>query len=407
MLDLFAGIGVASLAAETVWPGIEHEFVEINPYSQTILKKHFPNSLIHGDIKQFHPTGTVDIVWGSPPCQAASAAGKRKGTADDRWLWPEYFRVIAEAKPKWTIAENVYGLLSLNGGLDFEELCTGLEKLGYEVRTFVIPALAVGAPHERNRVWIIAHRISTGTRSESGAVGDEGRTTSTSGRARVRQTHREVSASRPKPTDSYDSTLTAHSNNDQSRNEQGEISKENGIPKVSGREMESRESGGTSADDLADSKHFRSPQCKSQERSRSKKRLFKGNNSDTTHTSSERLERKKWELPKGNQRCCGNAGNSDHKGLQGHGKYGERARERTFRPSDWEEDWRDVAARTCVRPLDARIAKRLFRLADGSTISAARKRTEDLKALGNSLVYPLVVKLFEAIKYSDQCAISQ
>lgn len=76
MIDLFAGIGVASLAAGTVFPGIEHEFVEINPFSQTILKKHFPDAPIFPDIREYHPTGTVDIVWGSPPCQAASAAGK-------------------------------------------------------------------------------------------------------------------------------------------------------------------------------------------------------------------------------------------------------------------------------------------------------------------------------------------
>ena len=158
--DLFAGLGVASLAAEIVWPGIEHEFVEINPFAQTILKKHFPNSPIHADIKDFHPTGVTDIVWGSPPCQAASTAGKRKGTADDRWLWPEYFRVIREASPRWVVAENVRGLLSLNGGVEYGTLCADLEALGYEIRAFVIPALAVGAPHQRNRVWIIGRNTT-------------------------------------------------------------------------------------------------------------------------------------------------------------------------------------------------------------------------------------------------------
>lgn len=119
MIDLFAGIGVASLAADIVWGkgNVEHEFVEWNPYGQTILKKHFPNAKIHGDIKSYKYSGEpVDLVWGSPPCQAASSAGKRKGKSDDRWLWPETFGVIAEAKPRWWCLENVQGLLSLEGG---------------------------------------------------------------------------------------------------------------------------------------------------------------------------------------------------------------------------------------------------------------------------------------------------
>ncbi|MFH2105560.1 MAG: DNA cytosine methyltransferase, partial [Parcubacteria group bacterium] len=113
ILDLFAGIGVASLAADMVWGDVEHEFVEINPYSQTILHKHWPRAKIHGDITTYHYDGEpVDLVWGSPPCQAASSAGKRKGTEDKRWLWPDTFRVIREARPKYWILENVRGLLS-------------------------------------------------------------------------------------------------------------------------------------------------------------------------------------------------------------------------------------------------------------------------------------------------------
>jgi DNA-cytosine methyltransferase len=159
IIDLFAGIGTASLAADIVWgkENVEHEFCEINPYGQTILKKHFPNSHIHDDIRTYKPTGPCDILWGSPPCQAASSAGKRKGTADDRWLWPDYFRVLRESKARWCVAENVQGLLSLNGGSEYETLCASMEAEGYEVRAFLIPASAVGAPHRRNRIWLLGH----------------------------------------------------------------------------------------------------------------------------------------------------------------------------------------------------------------------------------------------------------
>ena len=180
-LDLFSGIGGFALAVDSVWPRAEHTFCEIDPFCQAILKKHWPNSYIHEDIRtltntkseQAQPTEQsglhtqpriqdtgVDILTGGFPCQPFSAAGKRKGTNDDRHLWPEMRRVIQEFRPRHVVAENVRGLLSIDGGLVFETVCTDLEALDYEVQPFVIPACAVGAPHRRDRVWIVAHRKS-------------------------------------------------------------------------------------------------------------------------------------------------------------------------------------------------------------------------------------------------------
>jgi DNA (cytosine-5)-methyltransferase 1 len=95
---------------------------------------------------------------GGFPCQPFSHAGRRKGTADDRYQWPNMFAVIRNTKPEWVIAENVRGLVTWNDGLVLETVCTDLESEGYEVQPFVIPAVAVGAPHRRDRVWIIGHR---------------------------------------------------------------------------------------------------------------------------------------------------------------------------------------------------------------------------------------------------------
>lgn len=180
-LDLFSGIGGFALATEAVWPEVEHTFCEIDPFCQAVLKKHWPNSYIHDDIRTLtntnrsgepQPEGTeqtqrewfsdgIDLVTGGFPCQPFSGAGKRKGTADDRHLWPEMRRVIQEFSPRYVVAENVRGILSINGGLVFEGVCTDLEALNYEVQPITVPACAVGAPHRRDRVWIVAHSKST------------------------------------------------------------------------------------------------------------------------------------------------------------------------------------------------------------------------------------------------------
>lgn len=161
-LDLFSGIGGFSLASDWAFGDVEHIFCEIDPFCQRILKKHWPNSTIYGDIKKLANIGTVDLVTGGFPCQPFSAAGKRKGSDDSRHLWPEMRRVIEECKPRWVVGENVRGLLNIEGGVVFEQVCLDLEALGYEVQAFVIPACSVGAPHRRDRVWIVAHSHSWG-----------------------------------------------------------------------------------------------------------------------------------------------------------------------------------------------------------------------------------------------------
>lgn len=164
ILDLFAGIGGFSLAAH--WMGWETAaFVEWEEYPQKVLKKNFPNTPIYGDIREFDGTkyrGKVDIITGGFPCQPFSSAGKRNGRDDDRYLWPEMLRVIREVQPTWIVGENVAGILSMDDGAVFEEICAGLEKEGYALQAFIIPACAKGAPHGRDRVWIIANATGRG-----------------------------------------------------------------------------------------------------------------------------------------------------------------------------------------------------------------------------------------------------
>lgn len=192
-LSLFSGIGGLDLAAEMA--GIETVGqCEWADYPYSVLEKRWSNVARWRDIRlltkeSFHErTGrwTVDIISGGFPCQPFSQAGKRRGTADDRYLWPEMLRVISEIKPTWVIGENVAGLVSMaesiempsvesrtlnrREGEDFYEavlsqrsrmllndIIKALENLGYEVQTFLIPACGVDAPHRRDRIAIVAH----------------------------------------------------------------------------------------------------------------------------------------------------------------------------------------------------------------------------------------------------------
>jgi DNA (cytosine-5)-methyltransferase 1 len=164
--SLFSGIGGFDLAAE--WMGWENVFhCEWNPFGQKVLKHHFPNSISYNDITKTDFSihrGNIDIVTGGFPCQPYSTAGLRKGKADERHLFPEMLRAIKEIQPTWVIGENVRGLVSWEGGLVFHEVCNDLEREGYEVQPFLIPAASVNAPHKRERIWFVAY--SDGARRE-------------------------------------------------------------------------------------------------------------------------------------------------------------------------------------------------------------------------------------------------
>ena len=159
-IGLFEGIGGFSIAARTVgWHTIA--WCEINDFCKTVLSYHFPKAKKHDDIRKTDFTiyrGKCDILTGGFPCQPFSIAGKQLGTDDERHLWPEMLRAIREIQPRWVVGENVGGILNWNGGLVFEQVHINLENEGYEVQAFVLPAVAVNAPHRRDRVWFVAHK---------------------------------------------------------------------------------------------------------------------------------------------------------------------------------------------------------------------------------------------------------
>jgi len=182
-VSLFSGIGGIDIAAEQVGFRTVAQ-VERDPYCLKVLERHWPGVHRVKDIRDFPDKdyGAVTLVSGGFPCQPFSAAGKRRGKEDDRYLWPEMRRVIAEIKPAWVVAENVAGLTSMaqfdslpelgssagdryhigdvyrrTGSGILRTILEEIEALGYEVTPIVVPAAGVGAPHYRYRVFIVAH----------------------------------------------------------------------------------------------------------------------------------------------------------------------------------------------------------------------------------------------------------
>ena len=163
--ELFAGIGGFSLGLERAGMTCKWQ-VEIDPYATAVLKKHWPDVPKHNVVLTFPPQGdySVDLICGGFPCQDISYAGKGAGLAGSRsGLWHEFARVIGEIRPRYVLVENVAALLTRGMG----DVLGTLASLGYDAEWHVIPASAVGAPHRRDRVWIIGVRVRNDTEANS------------------------------------------------------------------------------------------------------------------------------------------------------------------------------------------------------------------------------------------------
>lgn len=186
--SIFSGIGGAELAAAWMgWTNLFH--CGIQDFPRQVLDYWFPDSISYGDITRTNFeqwNGKVDVLTGGFPCQPFSLAGQRRGADDNRYLWPEMLRAIREINPTWVVGENVTGIKTMvesceeikvgrtddlfeenyiyreESWFTLEKICEELNAAGYSVQPFVIPACAVGAPHRRDRIWIVAHHTDSG-----------------------------------------------------------------------------------------------------------------------------------------------------------------------------------------------------------------------------------------------------
>lgn len=210
VLDLFSGIGGFALATE--WAGGRTiALAEIEKYQSEVLQARFPDIPNLGDVKklcrrtyecqadpdddelawcprcsteewridfadcdcigtdQFTDTfGWPDVITGGVPCQPSSVVGKRGGSSDERWMWPDTLRIIRELRPRFALLENPRGIITVENGKGFRRILQSFAEIGYDVQWDVVSASALGAGHRRERVWILA--------TDSNSEGLEGHT---------------------------------------------------------------------------------------------------------------------------------------------------------------------------------------------------------------------------------------
>ena len=203
--SLFSGIGGMDLGLERAGMEIVWQ-VEVDEWCRRVLARHFPDAVRYGDVRDCHGAAVadaasgdginvsrirrtlerqaggriardgrlapVDLICGGFPCQPVSHAGRRLGAEDDRWLWPEFYRIVREVRPRWVLVENVPGLRSIDDGRLFAGVLRDLAEGGYDAEWNGVSAASVGAPHIRDRVFIVAH--ATGADAGSGTGQQQG-----------------------------------------------------------------------------------------------------------------------------------------------------------------------------------------------------------------------------------------
>ena len=398
--SVFSGIGGPEVAATMLgWENLFH--CEINPFGRKVLDYWYPNSKSYEDITRTDFTewrGRVDVLTGGFPCQPFSYAGRRRGAEDDRYLWPSMYRAIDEIQPTWVVAENVAGILTmveqgevskvagsaslfdafddLRGRYELREtftlqrICTDLESHGYAVQPVLVPACAVGAPHRRDRVFIVARRCDapypngTRARDNDGATCDEGRTACEDWRESLRQGHGQTGASGTEPTsddDIADTNGTRQSASDQS----------------SGRTRQTMDG------------ECRGESFDGTERPCTLRPIADTISEDTMHSGFihgqhevEGYQRNEWNISAGgSERLCGIASRfEDTEAIAGCGR------------------WQNFPSVSPVHRGNDGLPFDVDRL----TLSFGKWRTEALKAYGNAIVPQVMYEIFRAIQQVEQ-----
>ncbi len=385
--SLESGLGGFDYAADQIgWENIFH--VEINKFCQTILKYYWPNAKSFTDIFEFDGTawrGKVDIITAGFPCQPFSHAGKRKGSTDDRHIWPENLRIIREAQPKYVVLENVAGLLTIlqpdsiskveskalqlfgegydNGAIrktieSIERRIIGtiiedLKAAGYILPTLAdgtpiilcIPACAKDAVHRRDRIWIVAYNSSLRCNTRGAEQSLSGISTINEKRFAPNITSQRCGETGQHFQRQEERTPRPASHNSEQGLAQPGQAGERQLSTQNGTRLHDRP-------ELSDR--------------------------DAADTSRQRLQ--------GSERAKSSG-----------------QRQRTPRPTakcDQDESWLEAAARLCS--VDDGLAGRL----DITAISKSKWRTESLKSYGNAIYWPIAYELFKAIEeYDNQKAI--
>jgi DNA (cytosine-5)-methyltransferase 1 len=160
LLSLFSGIGGLELGLERAGMTVVGQ-VEIDPFCRSVLERHWPDVPRHDDVRTAvewwasEDRPTVDVICGGYPCQPFSLAGAQLGVSDERWMWPAFALVIRAVRPRYVVVENVAALV--RDPVAFGWMLGDLAELGFDAEWSVLSACAVGAPHTRERLYLVAY----------------------------------------------------------------------------------------------------------------------------------------------------------------------------------------------------------------------------------------------------------
>jgi DNA (cytosine-5)-methyltransferase 1 len=368
LLDLFSGIGGFSLGMEATNRIKTIAFVEKDKFCQKVLNKNFKNIPIEEDIRNVKGSNyTADIVSGGFPCQPFSVAGKRKGKDDDRYLWDETIRVVAETKPKWFVGENVEGIINISNGTVLQQIQQDLEKEGFQVQCLVIPASGVGAWHQRKRVWIIGCNVSNSNSNRNTNEIER----SNGEKEKVQREHRQ------KDSSTWEFIRT--NSNDVPNTNSGNV--ETGCKRQ--RRIRQESEGERSSSNAANIR---------QTLSNSKSMRYGGGSGKECGNQGWNFQQSKQkgsEVRSEAQGCSSQTlSNTDSKGLQGCSLPTELEREQrqviTKRDTEKQQTWWEAQSSLCGVP-------------DGISYELDKDRTNRIKALGNSIVPLIAYEIGKAI----------
>jgi DNA (cytosine-5)-methyltransferase 1 len=390
LLDLFSGIGGFSLGMEATNRIKTIAFVEKDKFCQKVLNKNFKNIPIEEDIRNVKGSNyTADIVSGGFPCQPFSVAGKRRGKDDDRYLWDETIRVVAETKPKYFVGENVEGIINISNGTVLQQIQQDLEKEGFQVQCLVIPASGVGAWHQRKRVWIIGCNVSNSNYS-----GCKDRT----------KQHRWEQTQNEKRFDSFSrSNIISNSNSNRNTNE---IERSNGEKEKVQREHRQEDSSAwkfirTNSNDVPNTSSQRqfTRNNREMETKTKDKKGTRDQSSFQTLSSCSDVPNSNARLSFGENKEIQSRGitfaisgknvpNTNSKGLQGCSLPTKLEREQrqviTKRDTEKQQTWWEAQSSLCGVP-------------NGISYELDKGRSNRIKALGNSIVPLIAYEIGKAI----------
>lgn len=436
VLSLFSGGGLGDLALEMAGMEIVGQ-IELDEVCQKLLKLRWPKVPKGRNIKNVkkEKLPKADVIAGGPPCQGFSIAGKQRGKADDRYLWPAMFEIIKSVKPRYVLFENVTGIVKLA----IDDVLADLESENYTCWTFNIPACGINAPHKRERIWIIAYSNSIQYRGEKSRSNAEENRVSKVNRKEI-STAREFSGANSQwRSEGYVTNSRSTKFNGISGEQRKEIfslGREN--KNVAYSESVERERSFTErnkpiksktqvgdgncvikntklsgagdncrkiADQRGKSSTDRQESLRQEDRKVGSSRINTAN-SDAQDSVCERgrgrsqdrrqvldSQATQVEVKGSNRKVRVNDRDYHYERLQRFWRDEECAGERIIRTADWEADWRDVAIESCDGGMDDGSAVEL----DGFKLSKAKHRVERLKILGNGQVVGIVKVLGEFI----------